>query len=271
MDIISKAIDEIKFRIPYEVLRLAYHGTYNPHAAPISLDEQIRRKTINARVIVDTNICGGETIIVDLKDLTPKMLDKYNYIFEIPPQRINFRTILSVLSVNYMAYNSVCNSYMPGTSPSTPAAINDVTSAAHRAMDSRSNIPIVSNAEGIVVGPYTIMIRNHLITASVVQARCVVTHEERLTNINIRNAHAFAKLCELAVKSFIYNELLIKLDRGYIEGGQELGSVKSYIDGLSDAEQMYQDYLKEEWMAIGNMNDRLVYEDILKLQIDPGL
>ena len=271
MDLINKAIAEIKFRIPREILKLAYQDKQTFRAAPISLDEQIRRKTIMARVLVDTNIVGGDTIIVDLKGLEPKVIDKYNYIFEIPAARVNHRTILTALSVNYMAYNSVANNYLPGTSASTPNYINDVTSAAHRAMDSRGNIPIVSNSECIMVGHNTVMVRNHLITAAVVQLRCVVTNDERLSNISIRNAHSFAKLCELAVKSFIYNELLVSLDRGYLERGQELGVIKSYIDGLSDAEEMYQTYLREEWGAVGTINDRLTYEDLLRIQISPSL
>lgn len=271
MDLISKAIDEIKFRIPRDVLQLAYIGKTDFHTAPISLEERIRRTTINARVIVDTNIVSGETVLVDLSDLQPHQEDNYNYVFEIPPARLNYRPILSPLSVNYMAYNNVMNSYIPGTTASYPVGTNDITSAAHRAMDSRSNIPIVSNSEVVAVGPFTIMVRNHLITASVRQLRCVVCHEDRLSNISIRNAPVFSRLCELAVKSYIHNELLIKLDRGYLSGGQELGSLKAYVEGLADAEQMYQDCLHDEWAAITVMNDRVTYEDLLRIQIDPGM
>ena len=271
MDLISKAVDELKFRIPREILKLAYMDRQDFRQAPISLDEQIRRKTIMARVLVDANIVGGETILIDLKGLTPKQIDEYNYIFEIPPSRTNHRTILAALSVAYMAYNSVANNYLPGTSAATPNYINDVSSAGHRAMDSRSNIPIVSNAECIMVGHNTVMVRNHLITASVVQLKCVVCNDERLSNISIRSAPQFSKLCELAVKSFIYNELIIKMDRGYLERGQELGVVKSYIEGLSDAEENYQTYLREEWGVVATVNDRLTFEDLLRIQISPSL
>lgn len=271
MDLITKSIDEIKFRVPHEILKLAYMEKKDFRAAPISLDESIRRKTIMARVLVDANIVGGETIYIDLKGISPLQIDQYNYIFEIPPARTNHRTILSALSVAYMAYNSVANNYLPGTSASTPNYINDVSSAGHRAMDSRSNIPIVSNAECIMVGHNTVMIRNHLITSSVVQLKCVVCNDERLSNISIRSAPQFSKLCELAVKSFIYNELLIKIDRGYLDRGQELGVVKSYIDGLSDAEENYQTYLREEWGVVATVNDRLVFEDLLRIQLSPSL
>lgn len=270
MDLISKAISELLFTIPREILKLAYMDRANFRAAPISLEEQIRRKTIMARVYVDTNIVGGDTIIVDLRGLQPHQIDKYNYVFDIPAERVNYRTILTALSVNYMAYNSVANTPIAGASGSSNQ-INDVSSGASRAMDSWSNIPIVSNAECIMVGHNSVMVRNHLITAGVVQLRCVVTNDERLSNISIRNAPAFSKLCNLAVKSFIYNELLISLDRGYLERGQELGVIKSYVEGLSDSEEMYQTFLREEWGAVGIINDRLTYEDLLRIQCDPGL
>ena len=50
MDMINKAIADAKFTIPREVLRLAYMPRQNWREAPLSLDEQIRRKTIYAFV-----------------------------------------------------------------------------------------------------------------------------------------------------------------------------------------------------------------------------
>jgi hypothetical protein len=63
----------------------------------------------------------------------------------------------------------------------------------------------------------------------------------------------------------------LTLERGYLEHGQELGAVKNYVDGLSDAEENYQTYLEENWAAISVMNDRPLYDDLLKMQLDPGI
>jgi len=270
MDLITKAITEIKFTIPRAVLKLAYSDRQDFRTAPISLDEQIRRKTIMARVLVDADIVGGDTIIVDLAGIAPKLVDEFNYVFEIPPERVNYRTILTALSVNYMNTNQLVGSLVPGYSNAVNSG-SDITHAAQRAMDSRSSIPIVSNADCLMVGHNTVMIRNHMRTAAVVQLRCAVTNDERLSNISIRSAPDFSKLCILAVKSFIYNELLIAIDRGYLERGQELGAVRSYIDGLSDAEEMYQTFLREQWGAVSVMNDRLSFEDLLHMQLSPGI
>ena len=217
---------------------------------------------------MDTNIVGGDTIIIDLMGLPAKKLDEYNYIYEIPPERVNFRTILTALSVSYMTYNASMNTSIQNMASGTPSGLNSLSSAAHRAFDSRANIPIISNAECIMVGHNTLMIRNHLITAGAMQLRCIVTNDERLNNISIRSAHAFAKLCSLAVKSYIYNTLLVSLDRNYLERGQDLGIIRTYVEGLADSEEMYQTYLREEWSGVSTINDRLTYEDLLKAQID---
>lgn len=271
MDLITKAIDEIKYRIPREILKLAYLDKNFYTKSPISLDEHIRQKTIIPRVLVDANIAGGDTIIVDLNGLTPKQIDQYNYIFDIPPERTNHRTILTALSANYMTVTSAVNNYLPGFTTGLTNNTNDITSSAYRAMASRSNIPIVSNVECLVVGHNTVMIKNHLLTAAVMQLKCVVTNDERLSNISIRSAPQFSKLCELAVKSYIYNELLVKIERGYLERGQELGVIKTYVDGLSDAEENYQTYLREEWGVVATVNDRVTFEDLIRIQISPSI
>lgn len=270
MDLITKSLQELQWTIPREVLKLAYMDKIDFRTAPISLEEQIRRKTIMARVYVDTNIAGGETIIVDLKGIGPKLVDEFNYIFEVPPERVNHRTILTALSVNYMNTNQLVGSLVPGYSNAVNSG-SDVTHASQRAMDSRSSIPIVSNSDCLMVGHNVVMVRNHMRTAAVVQLRCVVTNDERLSNISIRSAPMFSKLCQLAVKSFIYNEMVIKLDRGYLDRGQELGSIKAYIDNLADAEEMYQTYLTEQWGAVGIMNDRLTVDDLMHIQLSPGI
>lgn len=271
MDLITYAVERILNVVPREVLRLAYIGKKDYRAAPLNLATEIRRKTIEGRVIMDTNIVGGETIVVEITDLKPVFHDQYHYVFEIPPERVNHRKIMTALCVNYLSRNTMANKYQTGMPANAVNYTSDVTNAAHRAFNSRSNIPVVSNSDVDMVSDYAVRIRNHLITAAVVQLKCIVENEERLANISMRNAPAFATLCLYAAKSFIYKELLLQLERGYLEHGQELGAVKSYVDGLSDAEENYQTYLTEQWGAIATMNDNLLYDDLIKMQLDPGI
>ncbi len=273
MDLITKAIQDVKYAIPREILRMAYLedrvGQYVP--APTSLESAIRDKTILPRVVVDTDIVGGQTIIIDLGGLTPKIIDDHNFIFEIPSERTDNRTIISVLAVNYFRSENIPAGNYNNAPGISPMAGSELSTSAQRAMNSRGSIPLVSTAECIVVGHNVIMIRNHLRTAAMTQLRCRVENDQNLANLPITVAPIFSKLCTFAVKAFVYNELIIKLDRGRIDRGHELGSIKNIIDGYSDSEENYRTCRDEEWGAVATMCDTNVYHDLLKMSINPGI
>jgi len=272
MNILSKIVSELKYRIPQEVLRVAFQDqNQNWRQAPISIDEQIMLKVIRPRVIVDCNLVGGQTVIVSLEGLTPNYIDRSTLIFEIPADRLMFRTLISVLSIGYLPFAGGFNNMGMGMGSIVPSSMNDVMAAGQRAGDSMSNMPIVSNASVELVGYNTIVIRDQQRVTNAYQLRCVVANEENLNNINPRSHLNFAKLVELAVKSYIYNKLIIAMDTAYLHSGQELGAMRTYVEGLADSEQMYQDYLKEVIQAVSFMNDSYNYDRFIKLQICPGI
>lgn len=277
MNLITKAISDVQYRVPREILRIAYleNSIYTAvngyQRRQISLDQAIREMTIVPRVLVDADIVGGQTVEINLSGIPATMMDESNAVYEVPPERTNNRTILSCLSVSF--YRS---SLLPGNNfgslPSIlPNNTNEINSSGLRAMDSRMGIPMVSSSECRVVGHNMIMVTNKLRTATVTRARCILENEEGLGNLNIKAAMDFSKLCEFAVKSFVYNELIVKLDRGRIERGQEIGVIKSIIESYADAEENYQTFLREQWAGAAIHSDRATYEALLKIQMDPGI
>lgn len=271
MDLISKAVSDIKAGIPRAMLKLAYDDKYMYRMRNVSLDEQIKRKTIYGRVIPDTHVIGGETIYVDLTNMAPLMVDQHNYYYEIPGKALNYRTILTPLSAHYMSFSSVLNTMNPGLAYQSTTQANDIGAIASRAFDSNANIPIVSNPECQNAGHNVVMIRNHILNANTTFLKVMVTNDANLENIDIRSAPQFSKLCTFAAKAFIYNELFEKLDQGRLENGHEIGVVKDYWSGLSDAEQNYLDYRDNVWAEVLTHNDRLVLDDYLKLMVDPSI
>ncbi len=273
MNIISKSLDEIKYRIPGEILRVVFQERNNNwrNVAPVSIDHEIYNKIIKPRVIVDSNIIGGQTIIVSLEGLPIKYTDTYTIVYEIPADRLMNRSIMSVLSVSYMPFASGYSAMGYGTGVVAPNSINNVMSAGQRVGDSHSNIPPISNATAELVGFNTVLIRDMLRVTNIYQLRCVVAHEENLNDINPRSYLHFAKACELAVKSYIYNKMIIAMDSAYLSGGQELGAFKTYIEGLADSEQMYQEYLRDVWMATSFMNSGEQHARFIRMQINPAI
>lgn len=277
MNLVTKAVRDAQWAIPREILRVAYldssisHALSRYHQSPISLDEAIKDTTIVPRVIVDCNVVGGQTVVIDVRGLVPMEVDNHNYIYQIPADRVGNRTILSVLSGSYYQSGLLsANAY--GSVPAMiPRAGSELTSTNAKAFDSRGNLPVLSTSDCKVVGHNVIMVRNQLRTPGIVQFRCIVEHEESLGDISILASPQFSKLCTFAVKSFIYNELVIGLDRGRIERGHEIGAFKSIVDGYSDAEENYWTYLTEEWAGVAIHSDRLTYNDLLAIQINPGI
>ena len=105
MNPIVKALDDIKFTIPYEVLNATFQDNYNDwRNKSLSIDEQILNKIIRPRVLIDCNIVGGIMMVIPLMNINPDFADNYSTIYTIPDDRTGGRTILSVLSIGYLPY-----------------------------------------------------------------------------------------------------------------------------------------------------------------------
>jgi hypothetical protein len=269
MSILTKALDEIKYRIPIQVLMEAFkpnHTTWRP-TAPVSMDSEILNKVIKPRVVVDTNIVGGQTALISLDGLTPEYIDRYSMLYHIPPERLNNRAIMSVLSVGLAPYG-VGNNGFPSVASNCSS---DLVGVGARVGNSFSSVPMMSNATAELVERSTVVVRDSAHPNYYYVLRCVVANEANMENINPRSWHVFAKLCELAVKSYIYNTMLIKMDQAFLSGGQELGAFKNYVEGLSDSEEMYQTQLREVWQAVNFMNSASDYSRFIRLQVSPGI
>ncbi len=271
MNPVHKMLDEVKYTIPMILLQETFKDNSNWRSAPVSIDERIMNLIIRPRIMVDADLVGGMMIIIPLDGLQPEYIDNYSLIYKIPDDRVLNRTIISVLSIGYMPYSNGFNSMGTSYGNIAPTSINDTASVNQRLADSYSSIPPISNAVVDLIGHNTVVIRDQFRVSAAYQLRAIVGNETNLNNLNPRSYHSFAKLCTLGVKSYIYNELIIRMDKGFLLGGQELGSFKNIVDGYADAEEQYQQYLHETYKSVAFMNDVQAFDRFLKLQICPGL
>ena len=273
MGILQKAVDEIKYRIPYDILNAAFrdYSEAGWRGAPVSLEELIMSKVIRPRVIFDTNIVGGETIMVPLDGLMPKYADHYTRVVEIPLERVNGRSIMSVLSAHYLPHGYSFNNMNSPMAIAGYGSVNDVTSTANKINTSFANVPPLSSAMVQLTGPNVVLIRDRTYITNVYSVRCVVANEENLENINPRSWHVFAKLCELATKSYVYNKLVIQMDSTYLQGGQSLGVLSDLVQSYSEMEELYQVELREKWQKVNFMNDTESYTRHVRLSINPAI
>ena len=272
MNIVNKCIEELRFRIPSEILFQAFKDDVPDwRAAPFNLEQAILNKVIKARVMVDANIVAGEAVNIPLQTVSPIFRDQFCVVYEVPPYLTHNREIVSVLSVSYMPYSNNVGSYGMGQSNIGPLFNMDTQTTFQQIAESYSSIPQTSTASAELVGYNTIRITDPMRSVMGYILRCYLTNENYLNNINPRSTLYFSRLCELAVKSYVYNKLYIRIDEAFLKGGQNLGSFKTILEQYADSEELYQTFLQETWAAVAHMNNTVQHERYMRMQIPIGL
>lgn len=266
MNAIKKALDELKYRVPKEILDQVFREkSFNYRTAPVSVDEQVLSLVIKPRVLVDCNLVGGTEAFISLEGVPGDTVEPYVTVYHIPKEVTQGRSIMSVLSVNYMSPSM--SALAPAIQGFKPCSVGPVMLAGQAMMDAMSPMPNTSTAKVQLISENTIMIRDTAPPVGYAYVRCVLANDENLSHIQMRSIPDFCKLVELACKSYIHNTYIITLDRGQLYGGHDIGKFKEIIEGYADSEEMYQDFLKNKWQAISFMNDRESFERFTKLMI----
>jgi len=271
MDAIRKAISEVRFRIPKAILEKAFINRVASwrQTTQTNIDDQILNLVIKARVLIDCDLVGGIQAIIPLEGLYLDKPDLRTTVVHIPKDRTQGRSIVSVLNVSYISQSQMGgfgNSINYG-SMQTSGENTAVMGGALGMMNALDKIPVTSSAHAILISENTILVKDVISTPGNAFLKCILSNDDNLNNIQIRSYPAFCKLVEFAVKSYIYNTLVIEVDTAELQGGQALGIFKTVMEGYSDAEENYQDYLKNTWTAIAVMNDTAQYRTLLKLSI----
>ena len=159
---IEKAIDEVQYIIPEEVLRLAFtfRQPYQFHGA-VSIPAMLREQVIDRRVRQDLDLKGVTKQIIPLAGLDQEWLDKYNLVIRIPMERTSGRSISSCLSLSFGQVGSYGFNYGLAANNFTLNGDNArsvVTDRLNNMMAAHSPIPQVSSANVKLIGENTILV-----------------------------------------------------------------------------------------------------------------
>lgn len=250
MGAIQKAIQEVKYAIPEEILKEIFlKKEFGRTPLPVSLDTMIREKVVDPRVMVDCNLLGGTQVELPLHDVVPEQVDLYKIIYRIPMSVTQNRNISKVISL------TIGRSTMLNTSYMGVEGYSQVLEAAQGLMSSQGGIPIVSTANVRLIAENTVLVSDYLSLPRNSFLRCYLENDDEFSQLNAMTYPHFCHLVELAVKAYIYVNGRIKVGMGELVGGMELGVFREFVDSYSDANQMYKDYIKEVWTKVMVMND----------------
>lgn len=260
MQCIENALLEVYAQIPPQVLQLAFIDKHRKmRGVPLSLDAIITDTIINKRVSKDVNFVGGQEVVIPLFQLKPERPDPYSYLYRIPKDLTNGRSITSCLSViYYMANNWAMYSNGTSVSGNNYNVKNQGAGVLHQQakalIDVNGPIPVISTANTIVLGENVILINDYSGLVVTGGARCLVGYDPQFSTIVDGAKNRFAELVVLATKAWIYNNVIVPIDVNELVAGSELGVVKTIIERYEDAEEKYQE-LRKTWRKVATLSD----------------
>jgi len=245
MNAVNKALTELRYTIPEDILNIGFMERNTRINQVISLDERIMSSVIRPRVLVDCNLVGGIMTKVDLNRCNIVNLADREFVVEVPKILTNGKSIVSLLSIVSNVIYSQSTAY---------SSMSPLSSAAMNMFNNLSTENVVQTSRLELIGDNTLIVQDPTIHLMDGILRCYIENNTNLENFNPRSYISFSKLVTLAVKSYLYNTCKVKLDQGYIYGGHELGVITEIIDSYSDAEELYQEHLNTVFRKVSFMN-----------------
>lgn len=264
MNPIQKAIDEIKYSIPMEVLKMVFvQRSHRWRAAPSSIDEQIMALVVRPRVCVDCDLIGGTEVYIPLAGLMVDRTDEMTSIYHIPKAMTQNRSITSVLNITFTDMTRLANQ-IGGVTGISGMQQSQFLQAGSAVMDSFGALPIASTARIQLIGENVVMVKDATLLPPNVFLRCVLANAENFEHLQLRSVRPFCLAVEYAVKAYIYNERIVAMDQAELSGGSALGRIKEIIDGYADANELYRTHLREVLEKVLLMNDQESWTRMLK-------
>lgn len=260
-NIIKYAINNLllKSGISREVLELAFiKKNYNTLNTFINLEKEIEDIVIKQIILPDCNIYGGTEVLINTSTVPIINESRTEKTIRIPLEYTNGKKFNSIRNVCYYSiqggYNAASTSYGMMSSNFN----NPIISLTSQLLSSVDTIFKPSTAKCDLINRDNSVIRMYdtgLFSSTIFYIRGSLEYDESLSELPLAMYDSFYKLFVFAVKAYIYNKLIVPLDKGYIQGGYEIGVIKEIVSEFKDADSNYLDYLENTWKKQQFMSD----------------
>lgn len=263
MNAVTNAITDLKFRIPSEILNIAFKDYSKTVNAVTTLEDRILTSLVRPKVLKDCNLVGGITTKVDLNKCTIKQTAFSEYLIQVPKLLTDNKSIVSAQSIVANYVNITTN--LSGMTP------NPMESTLHKVSDNYSAAGVIQTSRLEVVGENLLLVQDPTMLFVNAILNCTIENNANMENINPKSYLAFSQLVTLAVKSFIYNYCEVKINEAYVLGGLEISKISDIIERYSDAEELYNEHLTKVWSKVAFMNQPNNMNKLIKAMIGNNL
>jgi hypothetical protein len=243
-DPIKYVLSHIFQNIPHEILTEAFI----PKNKQIvnTVDYYIQQDIIEKKVLLDCNLFAGKKKNILL---TQEMLEMTNLpvnysilssanigLYRIPPHAREYTDLSHVIELRY-PYSA--SGYAGVNFPAMANFGQTVTSKGMDILNSHT----FANTDN---PPRPVLLTNNLVKLDPPQFNhidyllvCILKYNNRFTNLNPDAIRPLAELALSATKAYIYNKLIIYLNKVAIEGGQEIGRFKEMVEKYESEAERY--------------------------------
>ena len=265
MNAVMYGLMEIKRKIPAPILEktfkpVQYTQLRRDPFMPINIDNVIIERVVNGPVRRDCDAAGATETTISLQGLPLEVIAPDKYLIHVPKELTNGREITSALAVIFYSMNNVSTSSMfQGMSNSTTYNVSGCMNTnldPMRAIGASLQPLMLSQTTNCrAVNGSTILVEDVILPGGVPHLRCILANDSTFSTLAQAAWKQFAKLCVLACKEYIYNNLTIEIDTAELVGGQELGKFKDIVESYADAGDQYEEFYEEKWRKIQFMAD----------------
>ncbi len=243
-------MNEIHFNIPSDILNLAFTQNNNFRNPVTSVDDEISTEVLRKRFMVDLNLSSQETVSIPLTSCQLLFHDTTKTAFYVPKELTEGRSIVSV-------HNMLSGFHLHGDSQITNHKVTGATTldVASNIMNSLDNVNIRQTSRIDLIGVNTVLIDEGMLQHLAVNLTVVLENETNLNNINPRAFKTLAMGAIYVTKAYIYNSLVIQINKGMLYSGHELSIIKDIIEDYKDAEEAYQEWYNNVWKVTAFTNN----------------
>lgn len=255
---ITYAIRYIKRDIPARILNEVFLKDLPYQRGSVrNLESIIKQKIIYDIVKPDSDTVGGRELKLDVSKLTPISVENDGMVLKVPMEMTDGCKINSCIYASFVRgdFASVGTTYSSGFMNGY-ASVNSIGGAASSILGASSPEQITGTTDCHVSpeGDNVVFVKAKA-RQKIYWLSVYTDYDDAFNQISPKSFQDFAELCLLATKGYIYTHMIVELDEGKISAGSELGSFKNVIDGYSDANKSYNEYLREHMEVVFALND----------------